>query len=271
MTDYRTWTTAISTHNTDEETFRKFAECGITGVEIGYGMNALPDKDFAVAQENARRAGVEILSVHLPFGFVTDIAARNKHHRVTAVFVCRTLMRQAAAAGIKRFIIHPSAEPIPDEERADAMAAAKLSLAELAEEAASLEAVLCVEDLPRSCLGHDLVDMLELLSADDRLRVCFDVNHLCEQFDTTHQQFIDALGDKIVTTHMSDYDFVDEKHFFPGMGKINWCALITALEAVDYNGPFLYEGGFGPSHWAPEVPYGRIEEARERHLHIKEF
>ena len=46
---------------------------------------------------------------------------------------------------------------------------------------------------------------------------------------------------------------------------------IGLTEMADYTGPFLYEGGFSPSLRAPEVPFGTWEEARERHLRIKEL
>jgi sugar phosphate isomerase/epimerase len=113
--------------------------------------------------------------------------------------------------------------------------------------------------------------MLELVSADSRLRVCFDVNHLCQAYGSTHAEFVEKLGHLIVTTHMSDYDFIDEKHFFPGYGMIDWCSLVEHLENADYSGPFLYEGGFSPSARAPEVPHGTFEMARERHMTIKEL
>ena len=52
------------------------------------------------------------------------------------------------------------------------------------------------------------------------------------------------MGDKIITTHISDYDFVDEKHWLPGEGKINWQELYKALLDIGYKGPWLYELGF---------------------------
>ena len=47
--------------------------------------------------------------------------------------------------------------------------------------------------------------------------------------------------------------------------------VIEALEAADYSGPFLFEGGFAPNPKMPEVPIGKHEEAHERHLQIKSF
>jgi sugar phosphate isomerase/epimerase len=86
-----------------------------------------------------------------------------------------------------------------------------------------------------------------------------------------HKDFVDALGDKIVTCHMSDYDFVDEKHFFCGNGDINWDELIGLLEGIGYCGPFLYEGGFAPHRVLKDVPFGTFAEAHERQMNIRSF
>ena len=271
MTDYRKWETAVSTVSTDYETLKHYADCGIAAVELSRGWEHFADINWAEFRENADKAGIKICSFHLPFCNGINIAAIDHEPRLIASYIQSTLIEKACSVGIKRFVVHPSAEPIADCDRADSMESAKQTLAEMAECAAKFGAVICVENLPRTCLGHNSEEMLELISADDRLRVCFDVNHLCLEYCCDHKQFIADLGDKIVTTHMSDYDFIDEKHFFPGMGKINWNELVTMLENADYSGPFLYEGGFGPSHWAPEVPFGKIEDAHTRHMTIKEL
>jgi sugar phosphate isomerase/epimerase len=41
--------------------------------------------------------------------------------------------------------------------------------------------------------------------------------------------------------HMSDYDFVDEKHWLPGWGDNNWNNIILSLIEAGYDGPFMYE------------------------------
>lgn len=300
MTKYTDWVTAVSTSATDLETLSRYARCGIGAVELSVGWDKTDDIDWALFRKNADAAGIAICSFHLPFAGHINIAAPDEEERRRTVEYQCSLIRKAADAGVKRFIIHPSAEPLPDAalegnpgwlaarnmseaelanyreqlksmDRADCMTAAKRSLAELAEYAAQFDAVICVEDLPRTCLGHTAEEMLELISVDERLMVCFDVNHLLTSYGTTHRDFVEKLGNRIVTTHMSDYDFIDEKHFFPGFGMLDWKSIVEYLEAADYSGPFLYEGGFSPSVRMPEVPYGRIEDARERHMRIKEL
>jgi len=271
MTDYRQWTTAISIKATDYETLRRLKDCGVDGIELSVPCAECDDIAWAELRKNADAASVEILSYHLPFSQEVHIASPDEAHRTKMVAYLEGMIEKACAVGIRRFVIHPSTEPIADEERPALMAASKKSLAELAQFAAERGAVLCVEDLPRTCLGHTVDEMLELISADDRLMVCFDVNHLLTVYGSTHREFVEKLGSRIVTTHMSDYDFLDEKHFFPGYGMIDWKEVVELLEAADYSGPFLYEGGFGPSARAPEVPYGTYEMARRRHLTIKEL
>ena len=271
MTDYRQWKTAVSTPHTDFETLKHYRFCGIQAVELSVGWQSCDGIDWADFRKNADAAGIEICSYHLPFSDALNIAAPVESAREYAVNYQKAMIDKAVAVGIHRFIIHPSAEPIPDKQRSEWMAAAKKSLADLAEYAAERSSVICVEDLPRTCLGHTVEEMQELISADERLMVCFDVNHLLTDYGSTHKEFAKALGSRIITTHMSDYDFVDEKHFFPGYGMLDWKSVVEALEEADYDGPFLYEGGFSASGWMPQVPFGTIEMARYRHMHRKEL
>ena len=99
-----------------------------------------------------------------------------------------------------------------------------------------------MENLPRTCLGKNSEEMLELLSADPTLRICFDTNHLLGQDPV---EFVEAVGEKIVTTHVSDYDFIDERHWLAGEGDMDWHRLYDALCRVGYEGAWLYELGFG--------------------------
>ena len=68
----------------------------------------------------------------------------------------------------------------------------------------------------------------------------FDVNHLLWE---SHADFIANAGSRIITTHISDYDFVDERHFVPGDGKIDWKDFYARMEAAGYQGPYLFELG----------------------------
>ena len=226
----------------NEKLFAEYQKNGITKMEIS--ERYYENFDFKEVARLSQKYGVELWSLHLPFypEEILDISSTNEQWRRDTIEKYKELIVQGSKIGIKLFIAHPSSgEPIEDEERERKIVKAQDSLRELAEFASKYEAVIAVEVLPRTCLGKDSQELLRLISADDRLKVCFDSNHLLqEEVDT----FILAVGDKIVTTHISDYDFVNERHWLPGEGKIEWQKIISALDKVGYNGPWLYELGF---------------------------
>ena len=266
MTCFRDWMTALSTPNTDPETLSHYKACGIEGIELSLRWPAYETFDWALFERSVKLAGLTVCSLHLPFSRDISIAAPDPELRGRAIAIQRTMIEKAARAGIHRLVLHPSSEPITDEERPLCMRLAKEGLSELAQWAHLHDSVICVEDLPRTCLGHTADEMLELLTADDRLRVCFDVNHLLLSNHCTHAEFIKKLGSRIATLHLSDYDFIDERHLLPGNGLINWREVITLLEEADYSGPFLYE----VSHTNAPGPldYALL---RPRHMSIKEY
>ena len=224
-----------------EELFMECREHGIECVEISNSyLSQAENVDFVKMAEFAKRYGVELWSYHLPFGPFEklDISSRDKEVWKFSLETQQEYIRKASAVGIKTYVIHPSGEPIADEERSERMKWAQENLSKLAETAHRCGGTVAVEDLPRTCLGRNSDEILKLISADERLRVCFDANHLLKEDNV---DFIRKVGSKIVTTHISDYDFINERHWLPGEGKNDWQAIIAALKEIGYSGPWLYE------------------------------
>lgn len=228
-----------------EEAFKNLAAAGIEAVEISMEKGYLDALDLEELKANADAYGVELWSCHLPyypFSFA-DVSSTDGEVRKNVLAYFTQKIAAFTAIGVKRFVVHPSGEPIAEEERPAKLACAKESLAKLAEIAESYGAVIAVEDLPRSCLGNTAEELAELIAADERLRVCFDVNHLLQG---THSDFLKTVGHRILTVHISDYDFKDEKHWLPGEGDINWQELYQGLLAAGYEGVWMYELGQKP-------------------------
>ncbi len=228
----------------DSEIFAAYKSAGICGMEISLYKNDLDALDFVEAKRLADEYGVELWSLHLPFGpfEIIDIS-RPSIANSTVEYLC-SLIDKAAAIGIGVMIVHPSGEPIADEDRPARLECAKKSLYTLAEYAKERGVVIAVEDLPRTCLGRNSSEILELISVHPDLRVCFDTNHLLSE---NIHDFIMKVGSKIITTHVSDYDAINERHWFPGEGVIDWKQLKADLDAIGYDGYWLYEISFGGS------------------------
>ena len=116
----------------------------------------------------------------------------------------------------------------------------------LGELKAATNSAICVEDLPRTCLGNTAAELSAIVAAAD-VKVCLDVNHFLKE---KPEEAIPVLGKRIATTHGSDYDFIDERHLLPKRGKIDWNAVIAALEKVGYAGAFNYESEGTPAEKA---------------------
>ncbi len=222
------------------ETFREYNKAGVTAFELSIQLKHHDLIDLGEISKAAREEGVDTWSFHLPFYpfEVIDPASLDKEVRKNTVERLSALIKKAAFHGFKHAVVHPSGEPISDTDRADSMEYAKESLYSLACTARKSGIVLAVEDLPRTCLGNCSRELSELISVHPDLRVCFDVNHLLFE---PHSEFLKALGGKIATVHISDYDFINERHWLPLEGKIDWAELMKGLDDIGYNGVFMYE------------------------------
>jgi len=112
---------------------------------------------------------------------------------------------------------------------------------------------LAVECLPRTCLGNTADELLIIVNeVGSGIGICFDSNHLLKE---KPEEFVAKTGKKIVTVHISDYDGLDEKHWLPGTGVINWTKVVNELVKGGYDGPFMYETSKRkPSQEASSVP-----------------
>ncbi len=222
------------------ENLAKMSEAGISAVELSSSPVYQAEADYKALKVNADKYGITLWSCHLPFYPFEDFDVSTLDTATRKQIVQRhsELIKKAADVGVDKFVIHPSGEPIADGERAERLNCAMESLDILAEIAWKAGGVVAVEDLPRTCLGRNIDELCKLTSANDKLRVCFDTNHLL--YDN-NLDFIRVLGERIITLHISDYDFVDEKHWLPGEGKNDWNLIYNGLKNAGYNGVWMYE------------------------------
>lgn len=238
---YRTGISTIGFTFT-ENNFAALAEAGIRDVEISRPLGEYPYLEHKAIRALADRHGVKLWSYHLPFAGTDtlDIASADEELRRRTVEILAGYIRKGGDIGVDKFVIHPGSEPNSEdtEVRGELLKHCMESLNTLAEIAAEYGAVIAVEELPRSCLGRTAEEILQLISANDKLRVCFDSNHLLMD---DNLNFLKKLAGKIVTVHISDYDFLNERHWLPGEGKVDWTAQYEGLKASGYEGVWLYE------------------------------
>ena len=216
----------------------EYAECGIQYVEIslpGKGIDEL--RTFAGnAFGLTVRSGMTLWSVHLPFGTRLDISSLEEEKRLGVLDELYRSIDLAGELDAKVLVVHGSAEPNEESSRPARMEACMKSLQALQAHAGSMR--IAVENLPRTCIGRVSWEMALLKECCGG--VCFDVNHLLME---DHAAFLDAVAKDVITTHLSDYDGVDERHWLCGMGIVPWKMVVSRLKSAGYQGPFLFELG----------------------------
>ena len=217
---------------------------GLKYIEVT--MNTIIGKDTAGVRERAAAykakidsAGIKIWSVHLPYSKHIDISLVDSAKRAKAVNYVRDMMRVAAIFQPQHFVLHPSADTVVPDDRADRIENCRASIGELAPVAAEIGATLCIENLPRTCLGKNGQEMMTIIDGFDNVGICFDVNHLLYQ---NHADFLSSIAEgSIKTVHISDYNFTDERHLLPGVGHIEWAPVWQGIKDNGYKGVMMFE------------------------------
>jgi len=197
------------------------------------------DGHIARVKQSAGEHGIHVRSVHAPFG-TTDISEEDEAARRQSLDNVMRAFDVAVELGAGIVVIHGSREPIEDEGREGRKVQCVRSLNELCKRASQRGLTLALETLPRTCLANRSAEMRWFLDiVDGDLRVCYDVNHLTLYEDV--RESVRALGDRIVTLHVSDHDGIDERHWIPGRGVIDWPGFVAALDEIGYDSCLLHE------------------------------
>lgn len=228
----------------DLATFHDLGRGGLPAMEIapwGYQHDLIDRKAIV---KLITESGIKINSYHLRYDShkYCNVSVLDEQLRKETVEAHAEHIRILSDLGVPIFVLHPSQEPI-GEDREKFKEQTKKSFYSLAQVAKECGVRIAVENLCRTCLGNTIEELDELISVDPSLCVCFDVNHLVT---APHEDFIHHFGKRIITTHISDFDYIDELHRIPGEGYIKWPSLMDAFDDVGYDGAMNYESHFGP-------------------------
>ena len=225
----------------DEAIYNDMAAAGLETFEISASKLSQVDQRQAFKQL-ASRPGPKASSLHALFGAEYDFSRLELDRWQYAVNRAVETVEAAAELDIPIIVFHASFEPIPPDERSHRIDRALQGFNLIGQKARLRGRRIAIEYLPRSCLGNNLAELNLLIDrlGEDTFGVCLDVNHLMAHHAEL-PQIAQSLGARLIATHLSDYDGVDEKHWLPGKGVLNWPGFMHALREIDYKGPFTYE------------------------------
>ena len=236
----------VSLHTLDAEqrleSVKLLAGSSVKSVELWEPTFAKDDRHAAEVRRALFRAGIEPRTVHANFGGGLDISSPDAAVRSAGLRAVAVALDLAVRMGARIVIVHPSSEPIAADVRAARMEHARGSIQTIVQMARDAGCCVALELLPRTCLGRSGDELLDLLATvdADTAGACLDTNHLMGDYATL-PNVVRGLGPRLLALHCSDYDGVDEKHWPPLRGVIDWPAFIAALREAGFSGPFHYE------------------------------
>lgn len=224
--------------------FTEARELGIPYVEVALNQcyrNVPPEEVVPrvhTLKSQLDSAGLKVWSIHLPYSNTLDISVTDPVARKENVAFMAGMIQLSALFNPAKLVLHPSSEPIADSIREERIRNAIESIGILAPYAREIHAQLCIENLPRTCLGNTPEELLRIIEAYPEVGICFDTNHY---LTGTPARFAEVAGSRIATVHLSDYDGINESHWIPGEGVIDWKELFGILTRNGYSGVYMYE------------------------------
>ena len=185
--------------------------------------------------------GIRVTTVHALSRGANGLASLDDSLQ-DALNAVRTALDLAVEFAADAVVVHAGAAPLNPEERGQFLDQARRSLDIVGERCRQTGKRIAIERLPRTALGNSVDELLQLMDGLDpqTFGVCMDTNHLMDRPQDLADE-VSRLGDRLIATHLSDYDGVDEKHEMPGTGVVDWKSFMEALTDIDYQGGLTYE------------------------------
>jgi endonuclease/exonuclease/phosphatase family metal-dependent hydrolase/sugar phosphate isomerase/epimerase len=223
-------------------------EISLTNVVNGkHSLNNIQLKDtLRRIKSDADKAGIEIWSIHMPYGADCDPSALKESERKLSEKKYATYIDAVSVAHPKYILFHPSWR-LGLNERELRMQQCVKTIKSLNKKVRKIGAYIIIENLlgpnvlrsptVERPLGRTVDEMIKLMSMmPEDVYAIVDMNHI-----KNPEKLINSLGRRLKSVHISDGTGEKECHMLPGRGYNNWTKIFQALYNVDYTGPFLYE------------------------------
>lgn len=203
------------------------------------------------AKKAADDAGIQIYSVHMPYGEHIDISLGNEAERQKVMALHKKLLGFCKIFQPKIILFHPSWYLGLNERelRKKQMIKSAIALNAIVK---AMGAQMVIENMLGPKLLRDstherplcrtVAETVEIMNRlPNDIYSAIDLNHM-----KNPENLILAMGARLKTLHVADGNGLEEDHYFPcsGKGKNDWVKILAALNTVHYSGPFNYECSF---------------------------
>ena len=237
------------------ENLKEARSAGISDIEISLtglvnGDHPIPNaklkEKFHRIKQDADSAGINIWSIHMPYGADCDPSHIDETTRSHSENAYRGYIDVVSVLEPEVILFHPSWR-LGLNERKQRMSQLVKTITSLNKDVKEIGAIIVLENLlgykllrgpgverPLGRTVEEMVEIMKSMPAD--VYAAVDMNHI-----KNPERLITVLGSRIKSVHIADGDGEKECHQLPGRGKNNWPLILQALDHAGYTGPFLYE------------------------------
>ncbi len=203
------------------------------------------------ARDTFERSEVRPATMHAPLTSTANLSAVEGLARRLAVYEVAAWFAPFANLGGDVVVVHLTVDEFKDGSSPGvnvgvAIDAARRSLDELYTIADRLGLRIACENLMSRGTARPLCRAEQLRAFIDpypaSVGICLDTGHAVVNGLNPASE-ARAAGDRLIATHLQDTDGVEDRHWVPGAGLINWGELTSTLRQINYTGLWTFELG----------------------------
>ncbi len=231
------------------DALRRIARHGFREVEVWCNYAHLDPRvgeDVSRVQEVLTEEGVRAISVHAPYEFrgqkLSDPAAWAAWEQLMMPTLEVAQLLHASFAVVHPVLLcYPStpvqSDPVVTECQEE-------SLTRVARVAAAKGIRIALENMGRQT-APNFADLREIVKLVDRLGeenigICFDTGH-CLISGLDPLQEVEQCAGRLDSFHLHENDCLEDLHWVPGQGPIDWSRFLDKVRTLNYKGPFILE------------------------------
>ncbi len=230
-----------------DQVIAEVAAAGFTQCELFDTKDMADERTAGERRRILNQHGVWVRTIHSDLG--VNLAALDDDERARAVASVESCFEPFAELGGFAVIVHPTGR----DSNVDAelhIGAFRRSLDTLTARAEELGIRLACENLQHKGQSRPLCRMEDLRRVVDHypstVGICLDTGHANNNsLDPADEARI--AGERLIALHLQDTDAVEDRHWPPGLGNINWRRVSAALIEIGFDGAWTFEVGTGAS------------------------
>ena len=228
-----------------DQVIAEVAAAGFTQCELFDTKDMADDRTAGERRRILNRHGVWVRTIHSDLG--VNLAALDDDERARAVASVESCFEPLAELGGFAVIVHPTGRNANVDAELHT-GAFRRSLDSLTATADGLGIRLACENLQHKGQTRPLCRMEDLRRVIDdypsTVGICLDTGHANNNgLDPADEARI--AGERLIALHLQDTDAIEDRHWPPGLGNINWRRVAAALVEIGFDGAWTFEVGTG--------------------------